>query len=325
MRKVGYVAALALALAVISMVFGPVHAQVYPTKPVRFIVPFAAGGGVDICARIVGQKMSQSLGQAVIVENRPGAGAIVGAEYVARSAPDGYTFLVTTNGHTILPSFFKLPFDPINDFEPVSEIVSFPYVLVVNPSVLAKSLPELIALAKKKPGVLNYGSAGVGTGPQLAMESFKTEAGINVVHVPYKGNGPVTAAVLAGEIQMALDTMVGPLPSIRAGTLRALAITSADRSPLLPDVPTFSEAGTPGYIFEGWNGMFAPAKTPKAIVDRVRGEVAKALAFPDVKQRLAELGYLAIGDTAQHFSTVVSKNIEKNAKIVKDASINAPP
>jgi tripartite-type tricarboxylate transporter receptor subunit TctC len=196
--------------------------------------------------------------------------------------------------------------------------------LVVNPSVPAKSLPELIALAKKMPGSLNYGSAGVGTGPQLAMELFKSEAGINVVHVPYKGNGPVTAAVLAGEIQMTLDTMVGPLPSIRAGNLRALAITSAARSPLLPDVPTFSEAGTPDYIFEGWNGIFAPAKTPKAIVDRVREEVAKALAFPDVKQRLAELGYLVVGDTPQHFSTVVSKNIEKNAKIVKGAGINAP-
>lgn len=311
----------AMAVAVMSIIFGTLHAEAYPTKPIRLIVPFAAGGGVDICARIVGQKMSESLGQSVIVENRPGGGTIVGADYVARSAPDGYTFLVTTNGHTILPSLFKLPFDPINDFEPVSMVVSFPYVLVVNPSVPAKSLPELIELAKEKPGSMNYGSAGVGTGPQLAMELLKTEAGINVVHVPYKGNGPVTAAVLAGEIQMMLDTMVGPLPSIRAGKLRALAITSAVRSPLLPDVPTFSEAGTPGYIFEGWNGIFAPAKTPKVIIGRVSEEIAKALAAPDVKQRFAELGYLASSDTPQHFSTVVSKQIEKNAKIIKDAGI----
>jgi tripartite-type tricarboxylate transporter receptor subunit TctC len=311
----------ATAIAALSIAVGPAHAETYPSKPIHLIVPFAAGGGVDICARIVGQKMSESLGQQVVVENKPGAGTIVGAEYVARSNPDGYTFLLTTNGHTILPSLSKLPWDPIKDFTPVTMVVSYPFLLVVNPSVPAKSLPELIALAKAEPGHLNYGSAGVGTAPQLAMELLKSAAAINVVHIPYKGNGPVTAAVLAGEIQMMLDTMVGPLPSIRAGKLRALAITSAVRSALLPDVPTFNEAGIPGYVFEGWNGLFAPANTPKDIVEKVRDEVVKALAITEVKQRLTEFGYLPVGDTPQHFSTVVSQDIAKNAKIIADAGI----
>ena len=315
----------ATTVAALSMTWGAVHAETYPAKPIHFIVPFAAGGGVDICARIIGQKMSETLGQTIIVDNRPGAGTIVGAEFVARSAPDGYTFLITTNGHTMLPSLFKLPFDPIKDFTPVSMMVSYPFLLVVNPSVPAKTLPELIALAKSEPGRMNYGSAGVGTAPNLAMELLKSAAGINIVHVPYKGNGPVTVAVLSGEVQMMLDTMVGPLPSIHAGKLRALAITSGTRSALLPDVPTFNESGIPGYVFEGWNGMLAPAKTPKEIVDKVRSELVKALAAPEVRQRLTEFGYLPAGDTPQQFSDIISADITKNAKIIADAGIHAPP
>jgi tripartite-type tricarboxylate transporter receptor subunit TctC len=312
------------AAAALSIASGAAYAETYPSKPIRIVVPFAAGGGVDLCARIVGQKMSESLGQQVVVENRPGAGTIVGAEYVARSTPDGYTFLLTTNGHTILPSLSKLPWDPVKDFTPVSMVVSYPFLLVVNPSVPVKSLPELVALAKAAPGGMNYGSAGVGTGPQLAMELLKSAAGINIMHIPYKGNGPVTVAVLAGEVQMMLDTMVGPLPAIRAGKLRALAITSAARSALLPDVPTFREAGIPGYVFEGWNGMFAPANTPKNIVEKIRNSLVEALANPEVRQRLTEFGYLPVGDTPQHFSTVVSEDIAKNAKIIADADIQVP-
>ena len=190
----------AVAVAVLSMSLNSAHAETFPSKPIHLIVPFAAGGGVDICARVIGQRMSESLGQPVIVENRPGAGTIVGAEYVARSAPDGYTIMMTTNGQTILPSLYKLPFDPVKDFTPVSMAVSYPFLLVVNPSVPAKSLQELIKLAKAAPGHMNYGSAGVGTGPNLAMEMLKHDAGVNIVHVPYKGNGPVTVALLGGEI-----------------------------------------------------------------------------------------------------------------------------
>ena len=270
----------AVAVAVLSMSLNSAHAETFPSKPIHLIVPFAAGGGVDICARVIGQRMSESLGQPVIVENRPGAGTIVGGEYVARSAPNGYTIMMTTNGQTILPSLYKLPFDAIKDFTPVSMAVSYPFLLVV---ILppAQSLQELIALAKAAPGHMNYGSAGVGTGPNLAMEMLKHDAGVNIVHVPYKGNGPVTVALLGGEIQMMLDTMAGPMPSIRAGKLRPVAITSPLRSPLLPDVPTFKELGIPNYVFEGWNGVFAPAGTPYDIVERIRGEIVKALANPE--------------------------------------------
>jgi tripartite-type tricarboxylate transporter receptor subunit TctC len=314
----------AVAVAAFSMSLNTARAETYPSKPIHLIVPFAAGGGVDICARVIGQRMSESLGQPVIVENRPGAGTIVGAEYVARSAPDGYTIMMTTNGQTILPSLYKLPFDPVKDFTPVSMAVSYPFLLVVNPSVPAKSLQELIGLAKAAPGHMNYGSAGVGTAPNLAMEMLKHDAGVNIVHIPYKGNGPVTVALLGGEIQMMLDTMAGPMPSIRVGKLRPVAITSAVRSALLPDVPTFKESGIPNYVFEGWNGVFTPAGTPDDVVERIRGEIAKALANPEVMKPLTELGYVAVGDTPQHFSTVVSDDIAKNAKIIADAGIQAP-
>jgi tripartite-type tricarboxylate transporter receptor subunit TctC len=314
----------AVAVAAFSISLNTAQAETFPSKPIHLIVPFAAGGGVDICARVIGQRMSESLGQPVIVENRPGAGTIVGAEYVARSAPDGYTIMMTTNGQTILPSLYKLPFDPVKDFTPVSMAVSYPFLLVVNPSVPAKSLQELIGLAKGAPGHMNYGSAGVGTAPNLAMEMLKHDAGVNIVHIPYKGNGPVTVALLGGEIQMMLDTMAGPMPSIRAGKLRPVAITSAVRSALLPDVPTFKESGIPDYVFEGWNGVFAPAGTPDDVVERIRGEIVKALANPEVMKPLSELGYVAIGDTPQHFSTVVSDDFVKNAKIIADAGIQAP-
>jgi tripartite-type tricarboxylate transporter receptor subunit TctC len=314
----------AIVVAALSMSLNIARAETFPSKPIHLIVPFAAGGGVDICARVIGQRMSESLGQPVIVENRPGAGAIVGVEYVARSAPDGYTIMMTTNGQTILPSLYKLPFDAVKDFTPVSMAVSYPFLLVVNPSVPAKSLQELIGLAKAAPGHMNYGSAGVGTGPNLAMEMLKHDAGVNIVHVPYKGNGPVTVALLGGEIQMMLDTMAGPMPSIRAGKLRPIAITSAVRSALLPDVQTFKESGLPDYVFEGWNGVFAPAGTPDDIVERIRGEIVKALANPGVMQPLTELGYVAVGDTPQHFSAVVSEDTAKNAKIIADAGIQAP-
>jgi tripartite-type tricarboxylate transporter receptor subunit TctC len=314
----------AIVVAALSMSLNIARAETFPSKPIHLIVPFAAGGGVDICARVIGQRMSESLGQPVIVENRPGAGAIVGVEYVARSAPDGYTIMMTTNGQTILPSLYKLPFDAVKDFTPVSMAVSYPFLLVVNPSVPAKSLQELIGLAKAAPGHMNYGSAGVGTGPNLAMEMLKHDAGVNIVHVPYKGNGPVTVALLGGEIQMMLDTMAGPMPSIRAGKLRPIAITSAVRSALLPDVQTFKESGLPDYVFEGWNGVFAPAGTPDDIVERIRGEIVKALANPGVMQPLTELGYVAVGDTPQHFSAVISEDTAKNAKIIADAGIQAP-
>jgi tripartite-type tricarboxylate transporter receptor subunit TctC len=325
MRAGGYLFVLIVA-AIVAVLTVPcdVHAQAYPNKPIRFVVPFAAGGGVDLTARIVAQKMSESLGQPVLVDNRTGAGGIVGADVVAKSQPDGYTFLVTTSGHTILQNLYKtLPWDPIKDFSPVSMVVSYPLLLVVNPSVPANSASELIALAKAKPGALNYGTGGVGTPPNLAMELLKSTAGINVVHVPYQGNGPATIAVMKGEVQIILDTMIGPLAAVRAGKLRALAVTSSKRSPLLPEVPTLDEAAMPGYVFEGWTGMFAPASTPADIIDRIHAEVVKALAITEVKQRLIELGYEPVGNTPQQFSGIISEDLSKISKIVERAGIKA--
>jgi tripartite-type tricarboxylate transporter receptor subunit TctC len=300
---------------------GPSQAQTFPDRPIHFVVPYAAGGGVDITARIIAEKMSEDLGQPVIVENRVGGGGILGTDYVARSAPDGYTFAVVTSGHTILPSLTKLPWDPISDFAPVSMVVSYPLLLVVNPSVPANSVTEFIALAKLRPGALNYGTGGVGTPPQLAMELFKSMTGTNILHIPYRGNGLATAALLSGEIQAMLDTMVGPLPSVRAGKLRALGVSSLVRSPLLPDVPTISEAGVPGYQFEGWTGMFAPRGTPKDIIERVNAALVKALAVPGVTPHLIELGYVPVGNSPEAFAKIVSNEVTKIAKIVKDAGI----
>jgi tripartite-type tricarboxylate transporter receptor subunit TctC len=321
MRAIGYLFA-AAAAAVLLAAPGPSYAQAYPTKPSRFVVPFAAGGGVDLTARIVAQKMSESLGQSILIENRTGAGGIVGADVVAKSAPDGYTFLVTTSGHAILPNLSKtLPWDPIKDFTPVSRVVSYPLLLVVNPSVPVNSASGLIALAKEKPGALNYGTGGIGTPPHLAMELLKSMAGVNIVHIPYQGNGPATVAVMRGEVQIILDTMMGPLEAVRAGKLRALAVTSRERSPLLPEIPTLNEAALPGYAFEGWTGMFAPASTPGDIIDRVNAELAKALAAPEVKQRLIEIGYIPAADTPQQFAGVVAEDLVKIRKIVEQAGI----
>jgi tripartite-type tricarboxylate transporter receptor subunit TctC len=300
---------------------GPSHAQTFPDRPIHFVVPYAAGGGVDIVARVVAEKMSGDLGQPIIVENRVGGGGILGTDYVARSAPDGYTFAVVTSGHTILPSLANLPWDPVADFAPISMVVSYPLLLVVNPSVPANSIADFIALAKAKPGALNYGTGGVGTPPQLAMELFKSMTGIGILHIPYRGNGLATAALLSGEIQAMLDTMVGPLPSVRAGKLRPLGVSSLIRSPLLPDVPTISEAGVPGYQFEGWTGMFAPRGTPQEIVDRVNAALVKALAASDVAPHLIELGYVPVGNSPEAFAKIVSNEITKIAKIVNDAGI----
>jgi tripartite-type tricarboxylate transporter receptor subunit TctC len=299
------------------------RAETYPTRPIHFIVPFAPGGGVDIVARMVAQRMSETLGQPVVIENRVGGGGILGADYVAKSAPDGYTFLVTTSGQTILPSLTKVPWDAVKDFVPVSMVVSYQLMLVVNPSVPAKTLEQLIALAKANPGTLNYGTGGIGTPPHLAMELLKHMAGIKIQHVPYRGNGLVTLAVQKNEVQMMLDTMVGPLADVRAGKLRALAVTGKSRSPLVPDIPTINEAGVPGYSFEGWTGMFAPQGTPDDIIKTVNAALVKALAVSEISKRLVDLGYQPVGDTPEEFAEIVKSDLVKMAKIIKDADIHA--
>jgi len=298
-------------------------AQSYPDKSVRMVVPFAAGAGSnDIMARLVAQKLSDALGQQFVVDNRPGASGIIGTDIVAKAPPDGYTVLMMSLTFTVNPSLFsKLPYDTVRDLIPVTMVASAPLMLVVHPSVPAKSVTEFIAYAKANPGKLNFGSGGPGTTPHLAGEMIKTMAGIQVTHIPYKGGAPALTDLVAGQIQLMCENIPGTLPFAKAGKLRALAVTDLKRSPLLPELPTLDEAGLKGYQIVGWNGLFVPAGTPQPIVNRLNAEVVKALALPDVKDRLATLGADAVGDTPQHFAVFIKAEIPKWAKVVKDAGL----
>ena len=298
-------------------------AQSYPDKSVRMVVPFAAGAGSnDIMARLVAQKLSDALGQQFVVDNRPGASGIIGTDIVAKAPPDGYTVLMMSLTFTVNPSLFsKLPYDTVRDLIPVTMVASAPLMLVVHPSVPAKSVTEFIAYAKANPGKLNFGSGGPGTTPHLAGEMIKTVAGIQVTHIPYKGGAPALTDLVAGQIQLMCENIPGTLPFAKAGKLRALAVTDLKRSPLLPELPTLDEAGLKGYQIVGWNGLFVPAGTPQPIVNRLNAEVVKALALPDVKDRLATLGADAVGDTPQHFAVFIKAEIPKWAKVVKDAGL----
>lgn len=312
---------LMLALSSIAFPGSEALAQSYPVRPIRLIVPFPPGGGADVTARTIAQKISESIGQSVLIDNRAGAGGNIGTEATAKSAPDGYTYLLTTNGHTIQPNLQKLSWDPIRDFAPVSLVVTYPLVVVVHTSVQANSIKDLIALAKSQPGKLSYGSSGPGTNLNLAAELFKSMAGVDVLHVPYKGNAPVTTAILSGEVQMVVDSMTGPLPHIRSGKLRGLAVTSSKRSPVLPDVPTMAEAGVPGYEFLGWSGILAPAGAPREAIARFHAEIVKALGMQDVKNRLTVLGYEPVSNTPEQFAAFIAAELGKYGKIIKDAGI----
>jgi len=298
-------------------------AQSYPNKAVRMVVPFAAGAGSnDIMARLIAQKLSDSFGQQVVVDNRPGASGIIGTDIVAKALPDGYTVLMMSLTFTVNPSLFsKLPYDTVKDLVPVTMVASAPLMLVVHPSVPAKSVAEFIAYAKANPGKLNFGSGGPGTTPHLAGEMLKTMAGIQVTHIPYKGGAPALTDLIGGQIQFMLENIPGTLPFAKAGKLRALAVTDLKRSPLLPELPTLDEAGLKGYQIVGWNGLFVPTGTPRAIVDKLHAEVVKALALPNVKERLATMGADGVGDTPQHFASFIKAEIPKWAKVVKDAGL----
>ncbi len=300
-----------------------VHAQTYPDKSVRMVVPFAAGAGSnDIMARLIAQRLSDRFGQQFVVDNRPGASGIIGCDIVAKAQPDGYTVLVMSLTYTVLPSLFsKLPFDPVKDLTPVTMLASAPLMLVVNPSIPAKNVAEFIAYAKANPGKLNFGSGGAGATPHLAGEMLKSMAGLQVTHIPYKGGAPALADLVGGQIQFMLENIPGTLPFVKSGKLRALAVTDTKRSPLLPDLPTLDESGLKGYELVGWNGMFVPAGTPAAIVNKLHGGVVAALALPDVKERLSVLGADGVGDTPQHFAAFIKADIAKWAKVVKAAGI----
>lgn len=298
---------------------GVAHAQSYPNKPIRLVVPFIAGGAADLLAREVGQKLAESWGQPVVIENKPGAGGVIGAEIVAKAAPDGYTLVLgTVVTHAIDVSMVsKLPYDPIKDFSPITLVGSIANVLVVNPSVPANSVKELIALAKSKPGQLNFASSGSGLSQHLAGELFKTMAGVDIVHIPYKGSIPAITAVVNGESSLILNVLPTTIPQIKAGKVRPLAVTSAKRSAILPDLPTVSEAGLPGFDVVSWFGILAPAGTPKEIVAKLNKEIVKILQMPDVRDRLFKQGAEPLSCTPEQFDAHIKQEIVKWGEVVK--------
>ena len=297
-------------------------AATYPEKPVRMVVPFPPGGGTDVVARAIALKLTEQWGQSVVVDNRPGAASMVGTEMLARAVPDGYTLGFVSMSHTINPSIYKkLPFDPIADFSPVVLAATAPNVLVVNPGVGAKSVAELVQIAKARPGKLNFPSSGNGGVSHLSMEMFRYAAGIDIVHVPYRGAGPALTALLANETQLMMATTPVALPQMKAGRLIALATTGLKRSSLAPEIPTVAEAGYPGFEADTWYGMLAPAKVPPALVNQANAAVTKMLTQADFKERLAHEGAQPAGGTPAQFAAHIKSEIEKWAKIVRMARV----
>ena len=315
----------ALIAVALSALNAPVHAQTnYPNRPVRLIVPQSPGASTDLTARLVAQKLSGALGQQVVVDNRLGAGSIVGTELVAKATPDGYTLLVVASSITLNPTLHKnLPFDPIRDLAPITQLSAFPNILVVHPTVPVKTVKDFIALAKAKPGSLNYGSSGVATSTHLATELFKYMTGIDMVHVPYKGGGPAVQALLGGQVQLNFATIVSVLPHMRSGKLRGIAVTTAKRSPAAPDIPTIAESGVPGYDHGPWNGFLAPAKTPRAVIARLNEETARILQLPETKAVLNNEGAEPVGNKPEEFGAIIREETAKWAKVIKAAGIKA--
>ena len=309
--------------AAIIAVAPPGLAQSYPVKPIRIVVPYPPGGTTDILAREIGQKLGESLKQSVVVDNRPGANGNIGAQAVATAAPDGYTLLMSPAGTlTSNPHLYAtMPFDTFKSFAPITIVAETPHFVVVNPAVPANSIPELIALAKARPGTLTFASPGTGSSPHLSGELFKTMAGVNLQHVPYKGAAPAINDLLGGVVTMSFDTVPSSTPHVKAGKLRALAVTSAKRLPNFPEVPTVAESGVPGYESTTWFGLLAPAGTPKDIVDKLHAEVIKAMQTPDIKERFARQGADPVGNTPEQFTGVLQSETAKWGKVIKDSGV----
>jgi len=298
-------------------------AQSYPTKPIRWIVTYPPGGPTDVVARAIGAKLTEAWGQQIIIDNRAGAGGMIGTELGARAAPDGYTLLFGTSaGMTINPALqSKLPYDPVKDFAPVSLLVINPQLLVLNPTVPANSVKELVALAKAKPGQLNYASVGQGSPNHLGMELLKALTGTNIVHVPYKGTGPAITDLLGGQVQLMFNSMPTVLPLVRSGKLRALAVGSTQRISAIADIPTVAESGVPGFENVTWYGMFAPAKTPREIVNKLNAQVVRILAEPDMAQRLSSQGAEPRSSTPDELAKFMRVEFERWAKVIKSAGV----
>jgi len=317
--------ALGVLMGVATATSALAQASSYPNKPVRIIVPFAVGGIADTFARVIGIKLTEDWGQPVVVENKTGAGGNIGAEAVARAAPDGYTLVMGNIGsHAVNVSLFKtIPFDPIKDFVPIAHVLDADGLLVVNPSVKANSVREIIEMARAQPGKLSYASGGLGTTSHLAGELFKSTAKVDIVHVPYKGNSPAIADLLSGQTQLSFATMPTVLPHVKAGKLRAVASIGLARTVALPDVPTVAESGLPGFEVSNWIGLFAPAGTPPDIVSKLNAEVQKIMRSPDVQKRLESEGARFIPMTAAQFAAFQKDEATKWAKIIRDANIKA--
>ena len=303
---------------------GNASAQDYPRKPLRLIVPFPPGGGNDILARSVGQRLADTIGQQIIVDNRGGAGGLIGAEIAAKAVPDGYTlFLASIGNLAFTPALrAKLPYDPVKDFAPVTRLATSVFILVVNPSLPAKSVQELIALAKAKSGQLNYASAGQGSSLHMTAEIFKLATGVNLVHVAYKGSAPALTDLISGQVQVMFGTMPATLPQVKAGKLRALGVSGAKRSAAAPEVPTIAETGVPGFEVLNWYGIVAPSKTPGAIVQKLNGDLLATLKSPAMIESLNTQGLEAAGGTPEQFGVFIKSEIAKYAKVVKAAGIH---
>jgi tripartite-type tricarboxylate transporter receptor subunit TctC len=311
-------------LSGIMLLASAVSAQDYPTRPVRIVVPFATGGPADVYARFIGQRLQAAMGQAFVVENKPGAGAITGTQEAAQAAPDGYTLLMMSNTHTVNETLIaNRPYQLMRDFAPIAPVNYSDLVLVVHPSVPANNVGELLALAKGKPGQLNYASSGNGTPYHMAGELFKSMAGINVVHVPYKGSSGARTDVLAGHVQLMFDAVTAMAPQARSGKVRALATTGRQRSSILPDVPTVTESGVPGYEAVIWLGLMAPSRTPPAILSKLNAEVARIVASADVRQEWAAQGAVPMTMGVDEFDKYLRADIDKWAQIVRSAGIKA--
>lgn len=316
---------LCLVLALLGLATTSVQAQNYPNKPIRLIVPFPPGGGNDVIARLIAQKLSDRFGQQVVVDNKAGANGIVGLQALMQSPADGYTLAVAAAGPmAVNPSLYdKLPYDPTKDFSPITNMVNYPLLLVVHPSVPVKTTLDLVNLAKAKPQQLFFASPGSGNSGHLAGELLNTMAHVQTVHVPYKGQGPALADLLTGQVQMLYSSIPSVLPQVRSGQLNALAVGSAKRLPSLPDIPTIAESGVPGYEAYSWVGIVAPAKTPKAIVTRLNQEIVDILKQKDVAEKLNQQGALPVGDTPEQFAAYIKTEIDKWGAVVRAANIKA--
>jgi tripartite-type tricarboxylate transporter receptor subunit TctC len=316
--RLAFVLAWATALAA-----GVARADDYPSRPIRLIVPYAAGGGADSVARIVARRVSETIGQAIVIENRGGAGSIIGTDLVNKSDPDGYTLLLGQSGPiSINPAIYKkLPYDPVKDFAPVTMTTAYPYIMIVNPALGVKTLQEFVALAKSKPGELNYGSTGVGAANHLVTELFDFKAGIKMTHIPYRGTALAVTDLLAGQVQMVFADPITALPHINAGTLLALAVTSKERSPVAPNVPTVSESGYPGFDAIAWHGILAPANTPPAIIGKLNAEIVAALKDPETAALLEKQAMQTVGSSPQAFADFIKQDIAVWKEVAEQAKV----